>query len=127
MLLKMLKGSMGGTRPPPTGLFVHGHQRWEIAMTDPRDFDRRMDMERRMEMDRRMGSPTPWGWIAGAVFVIVVLALVFTSSESTNTARNDANPPATTGMSQKVAPPVVPVPPGESPSTNGQGGAARQQ
>src|SRR5205823_2088225 len=37
--------------------------RWEIAMTDPRDFDRRMDMERRMEMDRRMGSPTPWGWI----------------------------------------------------------------
>ena len=33
-------------------------------MTDPRDFDRRMDQ--RMEMERRMGSPSPWGWIAGA-------------------------------------------------------------
>ena len=54
-------------------------------MTDPRDFDRRMDMggmDRPLEMEHRMGSPTPWGWIAGAVFVIVMLALVFTSSES---------------------------------------------
>jgi hypothetical protein len=100
--------------------------RWEIAMTDPRDFDRRMDMERRMEMDRRMGSPTPWGWIAGAVFIIVLLALVFTSSESTNTARNDVNPPATTGMATKSAPPAVPAKPGETPSTTGQGGQPRQ-
>jgi hypothetical protein len=55
-------------------------------MTDPRDFDRRMDMggmDRPLEMEHRMGLPTPWGWIAGAVFVIVMLALVFTSSEST--------------------------------------------
>ena len=58
-------------------------------MTDPRDFDRRMDFDRRLDMERpiemehRMGSPTPWGWIAGAVFVIVMLALVFTGSEAT--------------------------------------------
>ena len=38
------------------------------------------------------------GWIAGAVFIVVLLALVFTSSESTRVAREDANPPATTGM-----------------------------
>ena len=83
-------------------------------------------MERRMEMDRRMGSPTPWGWIAGAVFVIMLLGLVFTSSESTNTARNDANSPATTGMATKTAPPAVPKAPGETPSTTGQGGQPRQ-
>ena len=51
-------------------------------------------MDRPLEMEHRMGSPTPWGWIAGAVFVIVMLALVFTSSESTRTANNDASPPA---------------------------------
>src|SRR3954463_5137016 len=99
-------------------------------MTDPRDFDRRMDMggmDRPLEMEHRMGSPTPWGWIAGAVFIIVVLALVFTSSESTNTARNDVNPPATTGLATpKSAPPAIPVTPGETPSTTGQGGQPRQ-
>ena len=84
-------------------------------------------MERRMEMDRRMGSPTPWGWIAGAVFIIVVLALVFTSSEGNKTARNDINPPAITGMAPKAAPPAIPVTPGESPSTTGKGGPLRQQ
>jgi hypothetical protein len=103
MLLKMLKGSMGGTRPPPTGLFVHGHRRWEIAMTDPRDFDRRMEMERQMEMERRMSAPAVWGWIAGAVFIIVILALVFAGGESTRT-----------------APPAVAVPPAQPPSTTGQ-------
>jgi hypothetical protein len=81
-----------------------------------------MDIDRRIEMENRMGAPTPWGWIAGAVFIIIVLALVFTSSEGTNTARNDANPPATTGMAPKTAPPAVPASPGQSPSTTGQGG-----
>jgi len=80
-------------------------------MSDPRDFDRRWDMDRRMEMDRRMGSPTPWGWIAGAVFIIVILALVFTSSETTRTARTDAEQPATTGMAPRPAPPAVPIQP----------------
>jgi hypothetical protein len=80
-------------------------------MSDPRDFDRRWDMDRRVEMDRRMGSPTPWGWIAGAVFIIVILALVFTSNESTRTARTDADQPSTTGMAPRTAPPAVPVQP----------------
>jgi len=89
-------------------------------MTDPRDFDRRF--ENQMEMERRMSTPTPWGWIAGAVFIIVILALVFTSSEGTRTAREDVNPPATTGMGSPTAPPAVTVPPGRMPSTTGQGG-----
>src|SRR5262252_8591791 len=79
----------------------------EVAMTDPRDFDR-------MEVDRRMGAPTPWGWIAAAVFIIVVLALVFTSSEGNRTARNDDNPPATTGMAPRAATPAMP--PAQTPS-----------
>jgi hypothetical protein len=94
----------------------------EVAMTDPRDFDRGMEMEHRMEMERRMGTPSPWGWIAGAVFIIVILALVFAGGESTRTAREDANPPATTGMAPRTAPPTVAVPPAQPPSTTGQGG-----
>jgi hypothetical protein len=84
-------------------------------MTDPRDFDRRMDMERRMEMERRM-VPTGnamWGWVAGGVFILVVLALVFNSGEGTRTAGTDAsNPTATTGQ----APPARTTP----PATTGQ-------
>jgi hypothetical protein len=56
-----------------------------------------------------------------------VLALVFTSNDGTRTAGNDANPPATTGQAPKMAPPGIPVTPGESPSTTGQGGQQRQQ
>jgi hypothetical protein len=92
-------------------------------MTDPRDFDRRMDMggmDRPLEMEHRMGSPTPWGWIAGAVFVIVMLALVFTGSESTRTANNDAGPPA---GATTTAPPAITVPP---PETSGRGGQRGQ-
>ncbi len=80
-------------------------------MTDPRDFDRRMDLERRIQMEDRMGAPTPWGWIAGAVFVIVILALVFTSGDTNRTAGIDPSPPATTGQAPRTAPPAVPVPP----------------
>jgi hypothetical protein len=101
----------------------------EMVMTNPHDFDPnlnpRSDFGRRtdpqMEMDRRMGSPTPWGWIAGAVFIIVILALVFTSNDGTRTASNEGKPPETTGMAPKTAPPAITVPPRtDSPSTTGQ-------
>src|SRR6516164_8376883 len=84
-------------------------------MTDPRDFDRRMEMERQMEMERRMGAPTIWAWIAGAVFIVVILALMFAGGENTPTAREDANPPATTGMAPRTAPPLSPSPRRSSP------------
>jgi len=90
-------------------------------MTDPSDFDPRMDMDRRIDMERRMGAPTPWGWIAGAVFILVLLALIFTSGEGNRTAsNNEASPPATTGMAPRSAPPAVAVPPAQPPSTTGQ-------
>jgi hypothetical protein len=100
-----------------------------MVMTNPQDFDPnlnpRTDFGRRtdprMEMDHRMGAPTPWGWIAGAVFIIVILALVFTSNDGTRTASNEGNPPATTGMAPKTAPPAITVPPRtDTPSTSGQ-------
>jgi hypothetical protein len=97
-------------------------------MTDPRDFDRRMDMGRAdlgrtdmdglLEMEHRMGAPTPWGWIAGAVFVIVMLALVFAGSERTRTANNEGSPPAAT----TTAPPAIAVPPAETTGRGGQRG-----
>jgi hypothetical protein len=72
-----------------------------------------------------MGAPTPWGWIAGAVLIVVVLALVFTSGEATRTASN--SPPATTGLAPNPAPPAISVPPSiEAPSTSGQGGTRHQ-
>ncbi len=94
-------------------------------MTDPRDFGRRLDMDGRMEPERT-GSPTPWGWIAGGVFIAVLLALVFAGGDGTKTARVQTNPPATTGMAPRTAPPPVTAP-RETPSTTGQGGEQRQQ
>jgi hypothetical protein len=84
-------------------------------MTDPRDFDTRAEMDRRLNDEARMSSPTPWGWIAACAFIVFLLALVFTSGDNTRTARNDANPPATTGMG--MAPP--PAPPAGAPATSG--------
>ncbi|OLB70550.1 MAG: hypothetical protein AUI16_25470 [Alphaproteobacteria bacterium 13_2_20CM_2_64_7] len=119
-------GSLKGFRRQELGPVVAGclgteHQ-MEAAMTDPRDFDRRMDMERQAEMERTMGSTSPWGWIAGAVFIVVILALVFAGGDSTRTAREDSSPPATTGMAPRTAPPTVAVPPGQPRSTTGQSG-----
>jgi hypothetical protein len=78
-------------------------------MTDPRDFDPRINLDRRADIDP--GTPTPWAWIVGAVFIIVILGLVFTSGNTTRTARNDTSPPATTGMAPRTTPPLATVPP----------------
>src|SRR5215471_11040659 len=109
------------SRPSPPVISVDGYQ-MEAAMTDPRDFDRRMDMERQAEMESRIGTTTPWGWIAGAVFIVIILALIFAGGDNTRTAREDTSPPATTGMAPRAAPPTVTVPPGQPPSTTGQRG-----
>jgi hypothetical protein len=52
-----------------------------------------------------------WGWVAAAVFIVVVLAVAFgfghrPGDNGTNTAYNDTNPPAAT----HTAPPVIPTP-----------------
>ena len=90
-------------------------------MTDPRDFDRSWDRQ----MDTRTGAPTPWGWIAAAVFTVIVLALIFSSGRNTQVASDQANPPDTTGMAPRTAPlatvpPPTTVPPVQAPSTTGR-------
>jgi hypothetical protein len=68
--------------------------------------------EARRDMRR---SNSGLSWIAGAVFVIVVLALIFGLGRSDRTASTGGSPPAaTTGSS----PPAAPAPPR---TTTGQG------
>ena len=82
-------------------------------MTDPRDFETRAEMDRRLDAEARMTSPTPWGWIAASVFIVFLLALVFTSGNNNQTARHDTSPPATTGMGMgpPPGPPALGFPP----------------
>jgi hypothetical protein len=59
-----------------------------------------------------------WGWVAAAVFLVVVLAVAFgmehhTGPLGTNTASNVATPPAATHM---AAPTVTPAPPAATPT-----------
>src|SRR5215471_18494613 len=60
-----------------------------------------------------------WGWIAAAVFVAIVLAVVFgmgrqPNQSGTNTAMNQSKPPAATQM----APPANPTPPATPAPSN---------
>jgi len=75
--------------------------------------------------DVRTGN-SAWGWVAAAVFVAIVLAVVFgighqPGQNGTNTASNEMRPPAATQMAPPVsnkpspapanpAPPVRPTP-----------------
>jgi len=58
-----------------------------------------------------------WGWIAAALFVVIVLAVAFgigrqPNAGDTNTAANDTTPPAATRM----APPANPAPLAATPT-----------
>jgi hypothetical protein len=82
-------------------------------MSDFRNFDYRNsdDQLRRdapYDPDARAMNAA-WGWIAAAVFLVVVLAVAFGIGHqpgNMNTASNDATPPAATRM----APPLTPAP-----------------
>jgi hypothetical protein len=65
----------------------------------------------KVDPDVRAGN-TAWGWIAAAVFIVVILAAAFgighqSGQPGTNTAANDTMPPAVTQM----APPAPITPP----------------
>jgi hypothetical protein len=67
--------------------------------------------------DAIRGSNTGLGWIAGAVFLVVVLALIFGLGGGERTATNTTNPPAaTTGQ----APPAAPATPRTTTGQSGQ-------
>jgi len=57
-----------------------------------------------------------WGWIAAAVFLVVVLAVAFgighrPGQSGTNTAANDITPPAATHMAPPAGPSPSMIPP----------------
>ena len=80
---------------------------------DP-NLDDPLRRDAQMSPDARV-SNAAWGWIAAAVFVVVVLAIAFglghQGNNTTNTASNDTMPPAATHM----APPASMLPPTANP------------
>jgi len=75
----------------------------------PEDPLRRDDI---YDPNARRGN-TAWGWIAAAVFLVVVLAMLFgvghqAGQNGTNTASNDTNAPATRMAPATPAPSNVP-------------------
>jgi len=100
---------------------------WRRIMSDYRNPDFRdpndpLRRDTRYHEDARSAN-SAWGWIAGAVFVVVVLAVAFgighTSNQNTNTASNDTTPPAATRMapSPGLAPPPNMAPPANGPAS----------
>jgi hypothetical protein len=63
-------------------------------------------------------SNSTWGWIAGVAVVMLVLVFIFSSgTDTTRTANEPANPPATVG--QRSLPPAPPAgPKSEAPTMN---------
>lgn len=102
-------------------------------MTDYRDPDPRMrDVDPRLDprldprtrdYDDRYASDSrpPWGWIAGAIFVFLVLAVIFSyGSSGPLTATKDTLPPpaSTTGMAPQASPRPLPPTSGVTPPEN---------
>jgi len=87
------------------------------------EFDYRNDPMRRdpvYDPDARAMNAT-WGWIAAAVFIVVVLAVAFgighgPNQSGTNTASNDVTPPAATRMAPPLSP-ATPAPTTPTPTT----------
>jgi hypothetical protein len=80
-------------------------------MSDYRNSNDPLRQDTRYDPDARSANAA-WGWIAAAVFVVVVLAFAFgvghePGRNGTNTASNDTSPPAATRM----VPPPVPTRP----------------
>ncbi|MGB7037360.1 MAG: hypothetical protein WBD71_17755 [Xanthobacteraceae bacterium] len=81
-------------------------------------------------LDPNVRAPSAaWGWVAAAVFLVIVLAVAFGFGHrpgqlGTNTASNNVNPPAITHMSPPAAPtpgaipaPGTPTAPAAAPVT----------
>ncbi len=68
-----------------------------------------------------------WGWIAAAVFIVIVLAVAFGVGHqpgNTNTASNDVTPPAATRM---APPPATMAPVAPTPNSPAQRNTTPQQ
>jgi hypothetical protein len=87
------------------------------------DYDYRNDPLRRdpaYDPDARAMNAT-WGWIAAAIFIVVVLAVAFgighePGQSGTSTASNDVTPPAATRMAPPFTPASPTAPPAATPA-----------
>jgi hypothetical protein len=86
-----------------------------------RDLDRNVQMDR--GLDRKYGSNAMWGWIAGAVVLVLMLVFLFGGSNTgTNTASNQSTAPVvnTPPANNMANAPRSNVTPPTSSETNGQ-------
>jgi hypothetical protein len=68
-------------------------------------------LRREASYESARGYNATWGWIAGALFLVIILAVAFSvGREPSQTAMNETNPPATS-----ASPPSTT---GMAPSTN---------
>jgi hypothetical protein len=100
-------------------------------MSDPRDYDQRpglRDLDER-DMSRFEGARSAnamWGWIAGVVFLVIVLALIFAPGGGDQTTQQATNPPAATTGSGAGSPPAATTPRATpAPAPSGQGSTNR--
>jgi hypothetical protein len=84
---------------------------------DPLYRDDPLSREARYESARSYNAA--WGWIAGALFLVIILAVAFSvGREPSQTAMNETSPPATSGTTG-MAPPAAnpgPVRPAPAPT-----------
>jgi hypothetical protein len=65
-----------------------------MTYQDPNLRDRDLDRDLDRRIDRDYGSNAMWGWIAGAVVLVLMLVFLFGGTdETTNTASNQSNAP----------------------------------
>src|SRR3954453_8968660 len=87
--------------------------------------DRDLDRDARIDrnLDRDYGSNAMWGWIAGAVVLVLLLVFLFGgSNEGTNTASNQPGGSAPVINTPPANNPAnAPRPNAPTPSTTGQG------
>jgi hypothetical protein len=113
-----------GTAPSRFRLSVRTNDGRRPFMSDYRnqDFDYRspddpLRRDAKMDPDARAANAA-WGWVAAAVFLVVVLAVAFglghqPSNNGTNTASNNVTPPAAIHM---TPPPSSVLPPTATPA-----------
>ena len=115
-----MSGNMSGN------MSDHGNTSDYRHMTDYRNADsdyRGLDDSLANDSDRDADAPatnTVWGWVVGAVFVLVIIAVIFGSehrqgSSGTNTASNSVTAPATSRMAPPAPVPTPSTAPGPIP------------
>ncbi len=94
-----------------------------MSYNDPHDPNRVKDMPP-ASFDSP-GKYPMWGWIVGAVFLVLILAVIFNMANTGTMTSEDtiARPPVTTGQSNRpiTAPPAGTATRPAPPATTGQG------